>query len=144
MVVKEMVTCPDCGKEGIKNLKMHIPYCKAQVAKATEVVADDRMPGAHIMDGKGRKVGKVPWTLKDCDERDGTIEYMPLVTTPVTVNGVRIQCIRNVSQLMPKMHYEALRNYERKIGRKPDFSDVSGIPIDHLGSNDISPGAEEE
>jgi len=109
----ETVTCPGCGKEGIKNLKAHQRFCPVLV---TETKVDTSLkPGSHIVDDKGVKRGKVPWTLRKCEAVFGIVEYTPDETLPVTWNGISIQCLRGVSQLMPACHRDILLERKRRM-----------------------------
>ncbi len=114
--VKETVVCPDCGKDGLKNVGAHKQHCPAN-PEAVIAVKPGQRPGETIYSDTGRKTGKVLWTLQHCDEYFGTVEVIPDETLPVTFNGVMIQCFAGVSQLMPKCHADILEGRRKRIRR---------------------------
>ncbi len=85
-----------------------------------------RVPGQTITDDKGRKQGKVPWTMKAIENIFGLCEYTPDETCPVTWNGVSIQCIRGVSQLMPTCFRDILLDRKRRMGQVKTISTQYG------------------
>lgn len=71
----------------------------AQLTKDTEQEAieakEERVPGKVV---RGQKT---PWTLKDIEDVFPVCEFTPDDTVKVTWNGVMLQFITGVSQLMP-------------------------------------------
>jgi len=70
-----------------------------ELGKETEAVIEQssgkRTPGLTIGDRK------TPYTHRDLCDIYGVVEFIPDETKPVTVSGVRYQCIANVSMAVP-------------------------------------------
>ena len=121
--------CGFCG-ETKGNVKAHERFCSKnpdniRVAKTEKVavaaaVSGERQPGTIISDHQGRKLGKVPWTMKEIERRFSLVEYTPVETLPVTWNGVSIQCFRGVSQLMPSCFRDILLDRARRMNKSHD------------------------
>jgi len=103
-----------------------MPKGRRRIQKATEAVADlldaevqkleeeeegDRVPG-KVVHG-----AKTAWTEQDLLKEYGGQEFVPDVTIPVTISGVRFQLLQGVSMYVPK---EVIRVFEETKQRTRD------------------------
>ena len=98
----------------------------------------ERIPGQVV---RGQKT---TWTRHDMDRIYGVCEFTPEETLPITINGIRYQCIAGVTMLCPTIIQQ---NYNRRKailrdGAKELPKELGYETIIHLGAGALPPGGE--
>lgn len=105
-----------------------MPKTKEQKVKEAEEAlrvlsqdVEDELPLDHRFkpgEYNPRTRAKTPWTYKDLEQAYGIHEFTPDETIGVTVSGIRVQLLDNVTMTAPKCFYDIwMRSRNARRGR---------------------------
>lgn len=82
---------------------------KEEIEHQVEQKKEGRVPG-RIVGGS-----KTTWTFQDFVDREPIFKWTPLETVPLCINGVNVNCYRNIEMHAPQSFYDL---YQRYMSRK--------------------------